>query len=333
MGFIYKSIQNSWIDISMDMYNYDSRKALDDLYKIDGELSTLKTKLAALGKTVNLNCNVTFDMLEDLNEKRRKLISFADGIHYELSYLADNPFSVAMGNIVEAAYALNPKDIKVSTAGPSGTEVTYSLESLISADIYDATLKADFEARVAALDTDEISYDLSQALIEGDYWEGEYEKALKIAEAQNEIFTADVRNNWVDMSDSDRKKLAKKYIKKLIEIYGGKVNIYYKVKFDDLGDGKFGNTVDGTIWLNYDFIDSPVEKYSVDKFIDTMTHEARHMYQQDVENEPDKYNVPLSVIDGWGQTVPYSKDYFRIYYHTLSETDARALAALARMYY
>ncbi|MCM1287522.1 MAG: hypothetical protein NC240_04365 [Clostridium sp.] len=333
MGFIYKSIQNSWIDISMDMYNYRTREALDDLYKIDGELSTLKTKLAALGKTVNLNCNVTFDMLEDLNEKRRKLISFADGIHYELSYLADNPFSVAMGNIVEAAYALNPKDIKVSTTGPSGTEVTYSLESLISADIYDATLKADFEARVAALDTDEISYDLSQALIEGDYWEVEYKKALKIAEAQNEIFTADVRNNWVDMSDSDRKKLAKKYIKKLIEIYGGEVNIYYKVKFDDLEDGKFGKTERGTIWLNYNFIDSPVEKYSVDKFIATMTHEARHMYQKKVKLEPDKFNVPKSIIDGWRQNIEYSDDELENYYHTLSEADARAFAALARLYY
>ena len=210
MGFIYRSAQESWIDISMNLYRGQSRTALKELYEIDDEIRILKARLKTFDETVNINCNVTFDMLEDLNEKGRRLISFADGIHYELSYLIDNPFSVAMGNIVEAVYALNPKDITISTADSSGTETTYSLENLISADIYDAGLKADFEARVGALNTDEISYDLSQALLEGDYWESEYEKAIKISEVQNEVFTDEIRNNWNNISDSEKKKLAKK---------------------------------------------------------------------------------------------------------------------------
>lgn len=336
MGFIYKSAQESWIDISMDLYKYNSRKALEDLYKINDEISVLKARLKTFDEAVNINCTVTFDMLEDLNEKRRRLISFADGIHYELSYLIDNPFSVAMGNIVEAAYALNPKDITISAADSSGTETIYSLENLISADIYDASLKADFEARVGALNTDEISYDLSQALIEGDYWEGEYEKAIKISEVQNEIFTDEVRNNWADISDSEKKKLAKKYVEEIIEIYGSGVKIYYHIKFDDnLPDGILGETKGEKIKLNYNFIDNPVKDYSVDKFINTMTHEARHMYQETVKDHPDKFNVPKSVIDGWRKTVQYSNkdDKYKKYYHSPSETDARAFSALTRLYY
>lgn len=334
MGYIYKSVEESWIDISMDLYNYESRKALDDLYKINDEISALKSKLNMLGKTVALDCDVTFDMLEDLNEKKRRLISFANGIHYELSSLVDNPFSVAMGNIVEAAYTLNPMDITISAADSSETETTYSLENLISADIYDSNLKADFEARVEKLNTDEISYDLSQALIEGDYWEGEYEKAAKISEIQNEIFTADVRNNWVSMSDGEKKKLAKKYVKNLIEIYGGENKIYYHVKFDDNFEvGEFGVTASGIIRLNNNFIDNPVKNYSVDKFIDTMTHEARHRYQIEVKDYPDKFNVPKSIINGWSRNIEYSTDKFKNYYLTPSEADARAFAALARLYY
>lgn len=335
MGFIYKSVQESWIDISMDLYNFSSGAALKDLYKIDDEINVLKVRLKTFDEAVSINCNVTFDMLEDLNEKRRRLVSFADGIHYELSYLVDNPFSVAMGNIVEAAYALNPKDITISAADSSGTETTYSLENLISTDIYDAGLKADFEARVGVLNTDEISYDLSQALLEGDYWEGEYEKAIKISEVQNEIFTDEVRNNWTNISDSEKKKLAKKYVEEIIEIYGGDVKIYYHIKFDDLPDGKLGKTTGDTIKLNYNFIDNPVKDYSVDKFINTMTHEARHKYQETVKGHPDKFNVPKSVIDGWRENVPYSDkdDKYKKYYHSPSEADARAFAALARLYY
>ena len=333
MGFIYRSAQESWIDISMDLYNVSSGAALKDLYKINDEIRVLKAKLNTLGETVELNCNVTFDTLEDLNEKGRRLISFADGIHYELSYLIDNPFSVAMGNIAEVAYALNPKDITISVTDASGTETTYSLENLISADIYDASLKADFEARVGALDTDEISYDLSQALIKGDYWEGEYEKAIKISEVQNEIFTDEVRNNWTSISDSEKKKLAKKYMKELMDIYGDGVKIYYHIKFDDLPDGKLGKTTGDTIKLNYNFIDNPVKDYSVDKFINTMTHEARHRYQETVKGHPDKFNVPESVIDEWRENVPYSQKNYKPYYHLPSEADARAFAALARLYY
>lgn len=333
MGFIYRSAQESWIDISMDLYNVSSGAALKDLYKINDEISVLKARLKTLDEAVSINCNVTFDMLEDLNEKRRRLINFADGIHYELSYLIDNPFSVSMGNIVEAAYALNPKDITISAADASGTETTYSLENLISADIYDASLKADFEAKVGALDTDEISYDLSQALIEGDYWEGEYEKAIKISEVQNEIFTTEVRNNWTSISDSEKKKLAKKYVEEIMEIYGGGVKIYYHIKFDDLPDGTFGETTGDTIKLDNDFIEIPVKDFSVDKFINTMTHEARHKYQKEVKRYPDKFNVPESVIDGWRKNVRYSDKNYKPYYHSLSEIDARAFAALARLYY
>lgn len=333
MGFIYKSAQESWIDISMDLYNFSSGAALKDLYKIDDEIRILKARLKTFDEAVSINCNVTFDMLEDLNEKRRRLISFADGIHYELSYLIDNPFSVAMGNIVEAAYALNPKDITISAVDSSGTETTYSLENLISADIYDAGLKADFEARVGALNTDEICYDLSQALLEGDYWEEEYEKAIKISEVQNEIFTDEVRNNWTSISDSEKKKLAKKYMKEMMEIYGGGVKIYYYIKFDDLPDGKLGKTTGDTIKLNYNFIDNPVKDYSVDKFINTMTHEARHKYQETVKGHPDKFNVPKSVIDGWRKTVQYSPENYKLYYHSPNEADARAFATLARLYY
>lgn len=334
MAFIYKSAQESWIDISMDLYNASSGAALKDLYKIDDEIRILKARLKTLDEAVSINCNVTFNMLENLNEKRRRLISFADGIHYELSYLTDNPFSVAMGNIAEAAYALNPKDITISAADSSGTETTYSLENLISADIYDAGLKADFEARVRTLNTDEISYDLSQALLEGDYWAGEYEKAIKISEVQNEIFTDEVRNNWTDISDSEKKKLAKKYVEEIMEIYSGGVKIYYHIKFDDnLPNGKFGKTTGNTIKLNYNFIDNPVKDFSVDKFINTMTHEARHKYQKAVKRYPDKFNVPESVIDGWKDDVILSDENYKLYYHLSCEVDARAFAALARLYY
>lgn len=334
MGYIYKSVEESWIDISMDLYSQQSRTALKELYEIDDQISGLKARLKTFDESLSINCNVTFDMLEDLNEKERRLISFADGIHYELSSLVDNPFSVAMGNIVESAYALNPKDITISAVDSSGTETTYSLEDLISADIYDASLKADFEAKVGTLNTDEISYDLSQALIEGDYWEGEYEKAAKISDIQNEIFTDEVRNNWVNLSDSEKKKLAKKYVEEIMEIYGGGVKIYYHIKFDDnLSDGKLGESKGEKIKLNYNFIDNPVKDYSVDKFINTMTHEARHMYQETVKGHPDKFNVPKSVIDEWRKTVQYSRKNYKPYYHSPSEADARAFAALARLYY
>ena len=48
---------------------------------------------------------------------------------------------------------------------------------------------------------------------------------------------------------------------------------------------------------------------------------------------PDKFNVPKSVIDGWRKTVILSDENYNLYYHLPCEADARAFAALARLYY
>ena len=64
--------------------------------------------------------------------------------------------------------------------------------------------------------------------------------------------------------------------------------------------------------------------YSLDKLIDTMTHEMRHRYQ-----ELNTSDMPESIYGEWQQTYISSEDDYDAYYRQPVEEDAKAFAALA----
>lgn len=333
MSAIIHSSSEKWLEISEVLFTKFS-DGTTSLYTALECARDAIAKVDAAGDVGSLQLSISYDDIDALNEKRRKLVSFANGIHYEVSQLVDQPFSEKMCRLAEKVYDLDPSDIKVGTYACPGVDFCQTLTALISSGIKDAELSADFQEKVESLDYDEPSYDLSQAMIEAKYWEKEYQKSIKCGKIADQIFTMDIRMNWDTMLPGERKVVVEAYKNEIGTILGEGSNITLEqVRYDAKG---FGGSGDGVIYINQSFIDNPVENYSVDKMIDTLTHEMRHQYQHQVKADPEKYGAPDNVYSDWSLEYISSDDLekpYLQYYSQPVEEDAKAFAALSRLYY
>ncbi|MGL4696956.1 hypothetical protein [Enterococcus larvae] len=340
-----KTRNENWLDRSNVLYR-DIGWEVENLYTAQTECQSAVDAVAAQGDIGSLSLPVTVAQLEELNEKRRTLVSFCNGVHYEIAELIDNPFSTGVSETIQAAYELNPSDITVTT----GKQFLFfdkntSLTDLISSTIVDDELRADFEKKAKNLDQDKISDTLDQDIQEARFWKDEFIKADECKKIAEEIFTPEVRKNWENMSPEERKKIIEEYADRIGSVFGNGNSIFDDLVYYKGNDGDYGyNSSWGSrkwlFWternhetgINDKFVENPIKNYSIDKIIDTTTHELRHAYQDEVKNDPDKYNAPQSVIDDW--SAPYIKSDTKLgydkYYNQPVEEDAKAFAALAR---
>jgi predicted Fe-S protein YdhL (DUF1289 family) len=219
--------------------------------------------------------------------------------------------------------------------------VTKYLSNLLSSTYVDDKLKNDFLKQCETLDNDKIepSSNLGEAIRESVFWENEFKKSAECERIAEEIFTLQVREQWVNYTEDERKVIIENYAQRIGQVFYGEREFWDKLfnkhpsiieNFEYTAKGFGASNGIGTIKVNPAFAASPVENYSVDKIIDTVTHEVRHEYQQLIENDPDEFGIPRRLLNEWNQ--PYIPDYpnYTGYYEQDVERDARAFAALSR---
>jgi len=326
-----KSVGEAWVELSDVWYNTMSHR-VDNLYNAWEEADKAVKKVDSQRDIGPLSLPVQMSELEELNEKRRRIVSFCNGIHYEISEKIDNPFSVAMSEQAEGTYSLNPKDIKVSTGKFLGWTTSTSLKDLVSSTITNKELKKDFQNKCKNLDKDKISGNLKNSIKEAKFWEIEFRKSEECKKIVYEVFTEDVRANWKTMTEAERKKIIEDYVNKIGKVLYGKNKT--TVKYDT--SSGFGYSIDG-LWryisIHPKFVSDPKGNYSIDKVIDTLTHETRHQYQYRVKSNPGKYRISDNLKKQWKEKYIESdpkKNNFFDYYNQEVERDARAFAALSR---
>jgi len=334
-----KSIGTSWVTLANEWYNTINWR-VNNIYKAWEYANTAVNTVNTQGDIGLLSLPLQLSDLENYNEKRRRLVSFCNGIHYEVYELVDNPFCLSMSQVANRAYALNPSDIKVNTGMFLWWPTTTSLKDLISSTITDGSLKKDFQKKCESLDKDKPSTSLKEAIKESVFWNGEFYKTSECRRIADEIFTEDVRNRWPNMSEAEREQLVTEYAIRAGAVmkersgwdcfWGINESLVHTVRFDANGYGvSYG---DGTIAVNPLFINEPSGNYSIDKLIDTLMHEVRHEYQADVRRAPDRYGIPTQLLNEWN--APYidpndpQNTYFQ-YYNQETERDARAIAAVS----
>jgi hypothetical protein len=100
---IIKSYYPYWVTISNKWHN-TARSNVSNLYNAIEELKKAESDVAGQGDIGRLNLTVTLNDIEEHNENRRKLVSFCNAIHYEISEKVDNQFSINMTEMAQQAY-------------------------------------------------------------------------------------------------------------------------------------------------------------------------------------------------------------------------------------
>jgi len=356
MGIILKSNQNEWLTISHQINNSDYWRGavyeLETAYTEAKKAVTISEHASGIG---TLSLSVNRDELELLGENRRRLRSFAQGVHYEISERVDNRFSVQMSDTVSSAYALRPENITVRTGRGSWT----SLSALIEPNITDASLRSDFLSRVDSLNSNEKSTELQQAILEAIFWESEFIMARQIQEITEQIFTDEVRAIWEYMTPEERVAFMERFMDESMAVLFADmpVNRTGELAFDASGNGAMrpnggeGVNVD-QIAFNPRFRDDPTGNFSIDAMIRVMVHEVRHAYQwevrrwirqdEEIRGPNPLPHIPYSVMEDWGQEYipPRRPDNWPVgvrwpythenYYQQSVEADANGFAGLAK---
>lgn len=335
---IVKSSESEWLVLSNLWYNTINSN-VEGLYNAVEAAENAVEEVNSQGDIGNLMCPVTASDIERHNEKRRKIVSFCNAIHYEGSELIDNPFCLKISEAAQQSYDLNPSEIKVKTGSFLGMSLNSSLIKLLMTTHIDDSLKEDFEKKYKTLDRDIPSSTLKDAIKETLFWEKEFKKSAVCQTIAEEVFTEDVRGAWDTMTRDERRDIIETYADRIgRELYGER-NWWDKFwgnhpsvvkKVDYNADGFGVSHGDGTIAINERFVSDSKKNYSVDKVIDTLTHEIRHEYQAEVKGNPEKYGVPDSLLNEWNQPYIGSKSGYLSYYQQPVEADAKAFAALSR---
>lgn len=322
-----KTNNNDWATQSNEWYNPVST-AYANFYTAFENVQNAVNLVNSVGDIGSLHPSVTMTEIEDINVKRRKMVSFCNAIHYEISEKVDNPFCIHMSELVGQAYDLDPSKIYVQTASVLGISINLSLTTLITSSIMDEDLRADFAKKCSNLDKDVPSTTLQQAIQEALFWESEFRKSEQCKTVADQIFTQKVREDWPNLTQAEREQILEKYAKEIGKVLGEGNEIITTLDFNAGGYGvSYGN---GTIAINPSFVSDPTGNYSLDKVIDTITHETRHQYQQEVRSNSGLYNAPQGLVDEWKQPYIPSQPDYDAYYRQEVERDARAFAALSR---
>lgn len=328
-----KSVIAEWVDCSDLYFNTVSGNNVTTLYDALQAAQDAEAAVVGAGDIGSVTLSVTYNDIEILNEKRRRLVSFCNGIHYEISQIVDNPFAVKAGELMNRAYDLNPEDYNFTT--PKGWwfikwDKTITLQDLMMEITTDEKLKEDFSDRFNKLDDDESPYELDELYLEAKYWEAEFKKSDECQQIAEEVFTPEVRANWSTMSEADRKKVVEDYVDQISNVMFGKDTT---VKFNASGYGVSSPGgflgIGRKIAINPGFVSNPTQDYCIDLLIDSVTHEMRHQYQDQQLNHPNKYDTPDSVMNGWILPYPDSSKDFDAYYRHPKEIDANGFAALS----
>lgn len=332
MGEHFKSNIDSWLSVSKLLY-YGGDTVMIEMEKLydayDAAQEAIEKVNNAQESIGSLVLTTTLSEIEEVNEKRRILVSFCNGIHYEASELIDNPFSKASSDLIQKAYDLDPSDIEVKDGKKWLFFDKYSsLTDLISATMMDDDLKKDFLDKADKLDDDILPEKLTELTKEAYFWEQEYRKATICQEIAENIFTEQVRKDWDNMSEADRKKIIEEYVESIGTVLGDGENIITGITYDSNSLGEASPST-MAIKINPGFVKEPEGNYSVDKVIDTLTHEVRHVSQYDKRENPEKYDVPASIETDWKLPSAASNQDYSDYYKHPREEDAKAFAALS----
>lgn len=321
-----KTVDIPWIDCSSIWYQTIKNvnvEPLIDAFQLALEAENKVASVSDIG-TVRLDLSL-FD-IEELDEKRRKMVYFCNAIHYEISQLVDNPFGIRMGELLDEAFSLDPQNFKLREGTPLWWGNMKTLKELLIETIIDEQLKKDFEMKCKDLDEDMPSKSLQDAIKELKFWEKEFAKSDQWEEIAAAHFSDNIRNKWATMTEEQRKKVIEAYIYKLDKAFIGKET---SVGYDAPGYGVCGGS---HLRINEQFVKDATKEYSVDKVIDTLNHEMRHRYQNLVKKNPAFYGISDGLAIEWGKTyIPYdiNKKNFDDYYRQDVERDARAVAGLS----
>lgn len=326
-----KSVSMSWIECSRHLYNRINSTNVEPLYNALRAARRAVDIVANAGGIGALSISLSEYDIEELNEKRRRLVSFCNAIHYEISQLVDNPFSTGIADLLEHSYDLDPSDFKVKTGTFLWWDKMTSLSDLMKSTITDEQLKKDFNSRFRELDDDNPSHDLRDAIAEARFWEGEFEKSEQCQAIAESVFTPEVREQWVNMSEEEKKDIIQDYVNQVSFVLFGKSST--RVDYDSEGYGHsnpggflgFGRHIS----INPQFIEDSTGNFSVDKVIDTLTHEMRHQYQNYVKKNPGLYGISDNLLREWNAPYISSDDDYPGYYSQEVESDARGFAALS----
>lgn len=343
MTVVIKSNDGKWLEVSDVFYNDMNPDDVHD--NLQECVDLMKEMASTINSTIGL-ASVTapgsVEEVEDICAKMRKFIFFANGIHYEISEFVDTPFSNNMSNLASDLIALNPSDYKYVKSKFLWFKNYMSLTDLISSTMDDEDLKNSFDELSKQLDEDTASIELARDIEEAQYWKEQFEMAEAIDAKTDEIFTPEVRARWESMTEDERKEYVQLFKDELGKIYGDGDNLVPDdVTFTESGYGcAYG---DNHIGINPAFVVAPVGMYSIDKMIDTMTHEMRHRYQ-DITSSDSDYDMSENIRDEWqlpyrasdDKSATYTDDSgttytgYDAYYHQPVEEDAKAFAAVAQ---
>lgn len=329
MSVIIKSYDQSWLDASNVWYNNMGPDNLRDKgVECLAAINDAKTVLDGADGLSSFTVYKTDDDIEEHVEDLRRFVYFCNAIHYEISEFVDTPFSTKMSNLVEDIIAMNPSEYKYVKSKILFWNNYMSLTDLISSTITDPNLQTSFNNMYTDLDEDEVSDALAKSIEEARFWEGQFELAERIDDATDAFFTPELRAQWPYLTEDERKAYVEEFKNILGEIYGDGVNLVPNaVTFTESGYGcAYG---DNHIGVAPEFVTDPNGMYSLDKLIDTMTHEMRHRYQDINANATDSV-VAENIRDEWTQPYIGSSTNYHDYYHQPVEEDAKAFAALAQ---
>ncbi len=331
MSVIIKSYDEGWLDSSYIWYS-NLQMAPKDLRDKGVEcLAAINNAKTLLDGADGLSSFYVYRTDADIEEhllNLRRFIFFCNGIHYEISEFVDTPFSVKMSSLAEDVIALNPSDYKYVKSKFLWFDNYLSLTDLVSTTITDPDLQTSFENMYTDLDEDAVSDALAKSIEEAKFWEEQFELAEKIDDATDEFFTPELREQWPNLTADERKAYVEEFKNILGEIYGNGVNMVPKaVTFNASGYG--AATSSNYIKINPMFIYAPYGMYSLDKLIDTMTHEMRHRYQRINANDANSV-MSQNIRDEWTLPTIQSTVNYHDYYHQPVEEDAKAFAAVAQ---
>jgi hypothetical protein len=337
-----KSIAGDWVTVTSTWYN-DIAGRVDALYNAAAEAMLAVQVVENQGDIGSLTVPVTDGELEEHNENRRRIVTFCTSIHYEIEELVDNPFSVTTTGILQNLYDLDPKDINVRTGQFLFISVSTTLADLLISTFANHALRQQFLNECTELDDDAPNVNLLDSMKEALFWENEFKMSHEIERIAQEVFPDEVRKKWSTMTQAAREQLATEYALRIGErmkegrtwwdkLFGSNSSVVTEVKFDAGGFGvSYSGT--GTISINPDFVANPAGSYSIDKMIETLTHETRHAYQHDATANPEAYGIPDSLLAQWSAPYISASDPtwgYAGYFDQEVERDARGFAGVSR---
>lgn len=340
MAKIIKSATSGWLASSDVFYNKLRPSMLAE--SLAEAVTNIKNAQQCLDNADGLqpfSFSVTTADTEELIENLRKFVYFCNGIHYEISEFVDTPFSTQMGALAMDTIELDPSDYKYVKSQFLCFKNYMTLSDLVLSAMEDEALKTSFDELAKEMDEDTASTELQDSIKEANWWQEQFRIAEDIDAATDAFFTPEVKEKWNDMTPEDRDKYIQAYKDILDRIYfGGENRVPRSVNYLNITKDENGNDVypgfgaaskapQNKIAINWNFRDNPTGMYSLDKMVDTMTHEMRHRYQ-----DMNTSDMPKSVRDRWDEEyIEYDKkkNNYTDYYRQPVEEDAKAFAALA----